>query len=214
MIDFFTAPQILPFAVALLLMLMIGVAEAIGLGAGAVHLDAHADVHADGGDLLGWMGVGEVPLLVVLVVLLALFGLIGIAGQQLAAALLGAPVSPWIAAPAALVAALPLTGSCARLLGRILPHDETSAMSLDSLVGKRATITVGTARSGSPARAQVRDAHGKVHYVMVEPTDERQAIGEGETVLLVSREGETFTGLSEGGLPLTALEERGHLPSY
>lgn len=214
MIEFLSAPQILPFSVALLLMLMIGAAEAIGLGAGAVQLDAQLDGHADGGDLLGWLGVGTVPLLIILVVLLALFGLIGLAGQQLAAALLGSPVSPWIAAPLALVVSLPLTGSCARLLDRILPHDETTAMSLDSLIGKRATIVVGTARHGSPARAQVRDVHGQVHYVMVEPTDERQAIGEGQSVLLVSREGETFTGLSEGGNPLTALDERAGLPSF
>ena len=214
MIEFLAAPQILPFSVALLLMLMIGAAEAIGLGAGAVHLDADVDAPADGSDLLGWLGIGAVPVLIVLVVLLTLFGLIGIAGQQLATALLGTPVSPWIAAPAALVAALPLTGSCARLLARILPHDETTAMSLDSLIGKRATITVGTARHGSPARAQVRDVHGQVHYVMVEPTDDRQAIGEGQSVLLVSREGETFTGLSEGGDPLTALDERAGLPSF
>lgn len=211
MIEFLAAPQMLPFTVALLLMLMIGVAEAIGLGAGAVHLDAHADAHADGGDLLGWLGIGEVPLLVVLVVLLALFGLVGVAGQQLAAALLGAPVSPWIAGPAALAAALPLTGTCARALARILPHDETTAVSLDSLLGRRAKIIVGIARQGSPARAEVRDLHGQVHYVMVEPTDDRQAVSEGETLLLVSRAGETFTGLSEGGAPLTALDERAGL---
>jgi hypothetical protein len=213
MIDFFSAPEMLPFSVALLVMLLIGAAEAIGLGAGAVQLHGDADLHVDGGDLLGWLGVGTVPLLVVLVVLLALFGLIGIAGQQLAAALLGAPVSPWIAAPAALIAALPLTGSCARALGRILPHDETTAVSLDSLIGRRATIVVGTARQGSPARAQVRDVHGHAHYVMVEPTDEDQRIAEGENVLLVSREGEIFTGLSEGGAPLTALDRRPGLTS-
>jgi hypothetical protein len=207
MIDFLLAPEMVPFSVALLVMLMIGAVEAVGLGAGAVHLDAGADAHADG-DLLGWLGVGTVPLLVVLVVLLALFGLIGIAGQQLAAALLGAPLSPWLAAPAALVLALPLTGSCARFLGGILPHDETTAVGLDSLVGKRATIVVGIAGPGSPARAQVRDAYGQTHYVMVEPIEGGAAMNEGETVLLIEREGNIFIGLSEGGSPLTAIDHR------
>ena len=208
MIDFLLAPETVPFSVALLVMLMIGAVEAFGLGVGAVDLDAGADVNAEGGDLLGWLGIGTVPLLVVLVVLLALFGLIGMAGQQLAAALLGAPVSPWIAAPAALVLALPLTGSCARFLGGILPHDETTAVSLDSLVGKRATIVVGLAGPGSPARAQVRDAYGQAHYVMVEPIEGGATISEGETVLLVEREGNIFIGLSEGGSPLTAIDHR------
>lgn len=214
MIDFLLMPATLPFSVALLVMIMIGIAEAVGLGAGAVHLDADADVHAGGSDPLGWLGLGEVPLLIVLVVLLALFGLIGLAGQQLAAALLGAPVSPWIAAPAALAAALPLTGSCARALARILPRDETTAIGLDSLVGRRATVVVGSARRGCAARASVRDAYGQVHYVMIEPTDERQVIEEGGTALLVGREGEIFEALVEGGPELGVLEERRALPGY
>ena len=148
MFDFLLAPEMLPFSVALLVMLMIGAVEAIGLGAGAVHLDVHADVHGEGGDLLGWLGIGKVPLLVVLVVLLALFGLIGLAGQQLAAALLGAPLSPWIAAPVAFVAAL---AADRHLRARRSPascrSDETTAVSLDSLVGQRATIVVGNARA-------------------------------------------------------------------
>ena len=212
MVDFLLAPELAPFSVALLVMILIGAVEAVGLGAAAVHLDAGADAGADGGDLLGWLGIGTVPLLVVLVVLLALFGLIGIAGQQLAAALLGAPVSPWIAAPVAFVAALPLTGTCARFLGAVLPHDETSAISLESLIGKKATIVVGSARHGSPARAQVRDAYGQVHYVMVEPIEQGSPIAEGETALLVAREGELFIGLSEGGSPLSAIDHPAALP--
>jgi len=210
MTEFLLRPEMLPFSVALLIMLMIGAAEAVGIGAGAVHLDAHAD----GGDPLGWLGVGEVPLLVVLVVLLALFGLIGLAGQQLASALLGAPVTPWIAAPVALAAALPLTGRCARTLAKILPHDETTAVSLDSLIGKRATVVVGTARRGCPARARVKDVFGQVHYVMIEPSDERQVIASGETALLVERQGELFVALSEGGPALGIIEERAALPRH
>ncbi|WP_114953595.1 YqiJ family protein [Sphingosinicella terrae] len=204
MLDFLLAPEMLPFSVALGVMATIGLIEAIGLGAGAAHLEA--DVDGDAGHLLSWLGIGEVPLLIILVVLLALFAMIGMAGQQLAAALLGSPVSPWIAAPIAFVAALPLTGSSARLLARILPHDETSAVPLDSLVGRRATIVVGTAAAGSPARAQVRDVHGQRHYVMVEPIEGGPAIGEGETALLVERLGDTFIGLSEGGSPLAIID--------
>lgn len=195
MLEFMLAPENLPFAVALVLMLMIGLVEAVGLGAGAVQLDAHADVD---GDLLAWMGVGRIPLLMAIVVLLALFGLVGITVQQLAAAFLGAPLSAWIAAPAALVLSLPLTGFAARGLARVLPQDETTAIPLDDLVGRRATVVVGTARIGSPARASVRDHHGQTHYVMVEPTDERESVGEGRCVLLVRREGDIFIGLAEG----------------
>lgn len=197
MLDFITAPANAPFGVALVLMLMIGTVEAIGLGLGAADIDMDAHAHGDT-DLLGWLGVGQVPLLMLIVVLLALFGLTGLVLQQAAAALLGSPLSPWVAAPVALVAALPLTGISARGLARVLPADETTAVGLDSLVGRRATVTVGNAKRGSPAQARVRDVHGQSHYVMVEPTGDNEIIAAGETLLLVRREGNLFTGLAEG----------------
>ena len=197
MFEFIVAPENLPFAVALLVMLLIGAVEALGLGASAVHLDADVDVHVDGGDLLGWLGIGQVPLLMLLVVFLALFGMAGIAIQQLAAQMQGSPLPAWLASGAAIVAALPLTSLCARGLARIMPGDETTAVSLDSLVGKRGTITIGTARRGSPAQMRVRDDYGQSHYVMVEPHDEAHPFAEGDTVLLARRDGNIFIGLGE-----------------
>ena len=190
MFEIIAAPANLPFSVALLVMLLIGAVEALGLGASAVHLDLHVDGDA-GGDLLGWLGVGRVPLLMVLVVFLALFGLAGLAIQQFAG-----PLPLWIAVPGAVAAALPLTGLGARGLARIMPGDETTAIGLDELVGRRATITVGTARRGSPAQARVADVHGQPHYVMVEPYDDDQAIAQGETVRLDRREGNIFIAVA------------------
>jgi len=214
MFDFILAPANLPFSVALALMLMIGAVEAVGLGLGSVHLDLHSHFHADlhvdgevGLDPLGWLGLGKVPLLVFLVILLALFGLIGVAVQQVATALSGAPLSLWLASGAAIAGTLPLAGLCARGVARILPQDETTAVSLDSLVGRRATVTVGTARVGSPARARVTDIHQQAHYVMVEPSERASAVETGGTLLLVRREGGIFIGLAEGEA-LTALDDR------
>lgn len=210
MLEFFLLPGNLPFSVALLLMLMIGAAELVGLGASSVHLDVHADVHADahagGPDLLAWLGIGKVPLLIVLTVLLACFALLGIGLQQLATAFLGGPLSPWLAAPLAFVAALPLTGVGARGLARILPADETTAVGLGALVGRRAEIVIGEARRGFPARARVRDVHGQTHYVMVEPTDDDVVLHAGVTALLVRREGELFFGLPDANPLLAALD--------
>lgn len=208
MFDFIIAPENLLFSVALLLMLLIGAVEALGLGASAAHFDVDADIHADGPDLLGWLGVGKVPLLMLLVVLLALFGTVGIALQQAVTALAGEPLAPAVAAAIAFVASLPLLGISARGLARIMPGDETTAVSLDTLLGKRATVTVGTARRGSPAQARVRDVHGQSHYVMIEPNDDAHAVGEGETVLLVRREGDIFIGLIEGDALIPRLDDR------
>ena len=135
-------------------------------------------------------GFGGVPLLMLLVVFLAAFGLIGLAVQQAFG-----PYSPGLASAVAAAGALPATGIGARGLARIMPRDETTAVSLDTLVGKRGTITIGTARRGSPAQARVKDVHGQPHYVMVEPHDEAHTLAEGETVLLIRRDGHIFTGL-------------------
>lgn len=208
MFDFILAPENLPFAVALLVMLLIGAVEALGLGASAAHLDIDGDVHAGGGDLLGWLGVGRVPLLILVVLLLALFGSVGLGLQQIVIAIAGVPLAPWNAAAIAFVASLPLLGVSARGLARIMPQDETTAISLDGLLGKRATVTVGVARRGSPAQARVRDVHGQSHYVMIEPNDDGGAVAAGETVLLVRREGNIFIGLVEGDALLPRLDER------
>ncbi|WP_300975523.1 OB-fold-containig protein [Sphingomonas sp. LHG3406-1] len=189
------SPANAPFAVALVLMILIGLVEAIGLGLGSVDVDA--SLHAEG-DFLGWLGIGQVPLLILLILFLGLFAMVGFALQQLAGGLLGAPLSPWLAGPAAAALGLPLLGITARGAARILPRDETTAILRDSLIGKRATVTVGIARLGSPARARVIDQHGQPHFVMVEPTDERTAAGEGQVLLLVRREGDIFIGLAEG----------------
>lgn len=206
MIDFVLLPENLPFSVALIVMLMIGIAEAIGLGAGGVDLDTNADLGGHSLDLLGWLGVGRIPLLIVLVVLLAAFGVIGIGIQQLALELTGRPLSPWLAAPIALVASLPLTGLGARGLAYVLPQDESTAVGLGSLVGRRAEIVIGEARRGSPARGRVRDVHGQTHYVMIEPTGDNDILRAGATALLVRREGGLFFGLPDIN-PLLAPDE-------
>ena len=196
MLGLLAAPEAIVFTAALVLMLLIGLVEAIGLGASGFDLDSGVDLdHADGsGGLLGLLGFGRAPLLVVLVAFLAAFGVIGLAGQQLAAMLTGGLLRPLIAVPAAVVAALPVTALLGRVLARVMPHDETTAFNVADLAGRTATITVGRAREGSPARARVVDPHGQAHHVLVTPNDPAVTFEEGDTVLLVRREGDIFRG--------------------
>ena len=86
-----------------------------------------------------------------------------------------------------------------------MPKDHTTAVNTASLLGRRATITDGVARSGSPARAKVRDVHGQVHHLMVEPHEESSELHAGDEVLLVRREGNQFyaTALAERRLSPT-----------
>jgi len=196
MTDFLLAPENFPFATALVLMLLIGAVEAFGFGFAAI--DTHADLDADAelSPMLDWLGFGRLPLLMVLVIALASFGLGGIAIQQVALGTMGQMLSAGWAACAAAVAALPLTGLLSRPIARIFPSDETTAVSLDSLVGRRGFITLGTAIAGSPARARVRDVFGQSHYVLVEPNLPDGSLVEGDEILLVARESDRFRAVA------------------
>ncbi|URW76065.1 YqiJ family protein [Sphingomonas donggukensis] len=193
MLDFLGASQNVLFSAAIVLMLLIGAVQLVGFG----HFDVDADADLDG-DLLAWLGVGRLPLLMLLVVFLASFGIIGLIGQQASHDWLGVLQPLWIAAPVAAIAALPVTGLAARLLARILPSDFTTAVPIEDMVGRGATIVVGRAEQGSPARARVTDQFGQAHYVMVEPDTPDQVFEEGEAVLLVRQQGAGFRAITRG----------------
>jgi hypothetical protein len=214
------APGNLPFAVALLVMLGIGLLEGVAtvLGAGLSSAidqlvpEADLDLDVEGPDLetpgvvtrfLGWLHVGRVPLLVLLVLFLLVFGLAGLFAQGVIQELTGRMLPAWIAGPAVAVAVLPVVRGAGGLLANVIPRDETSAVSVDSFVGRVATVTLGTARRGEPAQAKLRDRYGQVHYVMVEPDVEGESLAAGTAVLLVSRAGAVFRAI-ENPNPLLA----------
>jgi hypothetical protein len=192
MLDIITAPENLIFSSALCLMLLIGLVEALGLGV------AGGDLEGLDGDnsMLAWLGMGPLPLSIALIVLLGTFGLAGLAAQQVAAAWSGQPLSALPAALGALLIALPATRLLGGALAKCLPADETTAVSLGSLVGRRGRIVLGTASADLPARARVRDAFGHSHYVMVAPHLPEEALGEGDEILLVGRAGDAFLAIA------------------
>ncbi len=201
-------PHNLPFAAALGVMVLLAVMQMIGIG----DLFGDADVDTDIGEtgmvdgpidgLLSLFGIGRVPFMIWLALFLLLFAGLGMGIQELAESFTGRPFDALLASVLVGIAALPVTGAVARPLGRMLPHDETTAVSLDTLVGRRAHITDGVARAGSPARARVIDRHGHPHHVMVQPHEVSSELRAGDEVLLVRREGDDFyaTALSERAL--------------
>lgn len=200
MLSFLLSADNVPFLAALALMLMIGAAEALGLGAGLAVGEGleglDGDVNVETPSLLSWINVGRLPLLMLIVVFLFAFGMTGLIGQRIVAALIGQP-GPWfLAAPLAFMAALPVTRVFGRGVARIMPRDETTAVSRDSLVGRVAVIVTGEARSGSPAQARVRDQHGQVHYVMVEPDTAADIFAQGSDVLLVRYAGAKYFAIN------------------
>lgn len=190
----------LPFSAAILIVLLLAIVQAFGLGGFSIDAEAGPELDADletesaGAldGLLSIIGIGRIPFTMWLAMVLFLFAGIEVGIQSLAEGLLGAPLHRLLASICAAVPALVLAGLFARPIARIMPKDETTAVSIDLLVGSRARILNGRAKSGFPARAQVKDRFGQPHLVMVEPHDAAAEMHEGDEILLVRREGGTF----------------------
>lgn len=193
MVGFLLSGDNVPFISALVLMLLIGAVEAAGLGGGlALGEGLDGDINVETPSLLSWINVGRLPLLMLIVVFLFAFGMTGLIGQRIIAAILGQPVAWFLAAPAAFAVSLPLTRVFGRGVSRIMPRDETTAVSREGLVGRVAVIVTGEARIASAAQARVRDQHGQVHYVMVEPDNAADVFAQGADVLLVRHAGAKY----------------------
>ncbi|MDY0162838.1 YqiJ family protein [Desulfobotulus sp.] len=189
------ATENLLFSIPLALMLFIGILEglaAIGGMSGSSVLDGllpDADAgHVDTGlgKLLGWLRIREVPVLMLLVIFLACFGTLGLFFQAGLKSLTGHYLPAWLPGLPVLILSLFLTRFFGGILRRILPKDETRAVSRTSLIGKVAVVTLGTASKGHPAEAKARDEHGQTHYFLVEPDNESDVFQTGDAVLLVS----------------------------
>ena len=198
--DFWLADENIVFAAALVLMVALGLLQLIGFGGFDSDIDMDGDVDGAGvaGGLLSFLGWGRLPFMILLVLFLMIFGMTGFAGQQFVQSLSGRLLSPFLAVTGALLVALPVTGLLSKPLARILPGDETTAVSIDDLTGRRAIIDIGTAKPGYPARAKVKDRHGHGHALMVEPDNEDGIFVTGEEVLLVRREGDIFKAVAVG----------------
>jgi hypothetical protein len=213
MIEHFLADQNLPFAVALVLMLGLAVIEGVGMLVGIllsnlvdsllpdfdmdVDADLDAEIHDPGVAMqfLGWLCIGRVPVLIIFIVFLTAFGIAGMFMQTTIHGITGAYLPSIIASPIALLCALPVTRAGGLLFAKIMPKEETEAVSRDAFVGDTAIIIRGVATMGVPAEAKLTDRHGYRHYVLVEPDEEGESFPTGTTVILTERMGARFRAI-------------------
>ncbi|WP_336971042.1 OB-fold-containig protein [Sphingobium aromaticiconvertens] len=194
---FFTTDYAI-FSIAFVVMLGIGTIEAIGLGFGHLGLDTDIESGVDAAGIdspgvLDWLGLKSgLPVLVWLTALLGCFILTGVAVQQIATALLGSPLHWTFASLIALTIGSIANGFVSAGLGKIMPEYETSVIDTEDLIMRRGVVLEGAARRGHPARAKVVDRHGQAHYVMVEPHHDDDVVAQGESALLVRRNGPLF----------------------
>jgi len=164
----------------------------------STHATADTNAHTNSGlltRLLGWLHLGKVPALVLLIVALTVFGLIGLAVQWVLHSVLGTlAFGTWLAVPVLLMS-LPVIRASAITLYKLMPSDETEAVSESTFIGRMATVTLGRASVNNPAQARVTDAFGQSHYVMLEPDDASEVFQAGDRVLAVAKRGAVFIAI-------------------
>jgi len=215
-------PALLPFSIALCIMAGLAALEILGLLFGTgfsslfdsispdvdLDLDVDIGVDVDGPDVpsldgagpiaqfLSWLSVGKVPILVLLVAFLTSFGLIGLIGQWVIKGALGFYLHGALAAAGTLFLALPVTRHLGMFIARIMPKEETDAVSRNTFVGKVATIIRGEAKFGQPAEGKLKDNVGTVHYILVEPDNETDRFTQGDEVILVEQAGAVYRAIA------------------
>ncbi|MBN8505896.1 MAG: YqiJ family protein [Burkholderiales bacterium] len=193
--NLFTDPATFPFGVAVALIVAIALLEGLGMlvamSPSNLLDDWLPDTDGDGGldRVLGWLHLGRVPALVLLLIFLLGYALFGYGLQKVSLVMLGQFLPAWLAGLLALPPGLATVRGLGALVAHIVPRDETSAVSEQSLVGRLGVISGGAARRGLAAQARVRDTHGRLHYLMVEPDLDDEVFEEGAQILIVRKSG-------------------------
>ena len=114
------------------------------------------------GGWMSWLNAGGVPILVLAVLLLSMFAISGFFIQMLAARAVG-PLPILAAGPLALALAVPTTRWLSRGLARIMPRDESNAVSQASFIGLAGVVTIGPLDQGQPGMVRVKDQFENIH---------------------------------------------------
>lgn len=209
MIEFILADINVGFAIALSAVLALAILEGVGMLIGLsmmnlldhispidLDIDMDADISTGGlTPLLGWLCLNRLPLLIWLVLFLTSFGMIGYTVNYISLHSFSANLPTFLTYIFSLVAALYLTHLIGAPLSRLLPKNESSAISNNSFKGLIATITIGTAKKDSPAEASLQDNFNQKHYVLVTPDNENEEFSQGQQVVLVEKTEKTWLAI-------------------
>lgn len=197
----FLDPAFQPFAVAATVLAGLFAIEIILLATGWSAGDGLGRFGLEGTPILsgalGWANPGRVSALIYLILLMGGFSAAGFAMQGLAGALV-APLPPLVASILAFALTVPFARTSSRLLGRILPRDETYVIREADLVGRIGRVNSGPLDQGLPGRVHVVDMHANSHFPRARAAPGVPVIAQGAQVLLVAYENQIFDVIPAG----------------
>jgi hypothetical protein len=188
-----TSAGLWPFSVSMALLLVLVFVELCGLvfhtspSSAFDHFVAQRRHSAP----CAWLHLGRVPSLILILLLLFGFSITGLIIQGMSWQWFGAFLSLWLTIPIALLCALLMVRTLSLPVGRSLVDWSSTKPPVElRLIGRMATICGGVARLGHPVQARVRDTHGRLHYIQVEP--EMGELADGSDVILTHRIGMAY----------------------
>jgi hypothetical protein len=205
--DFIAADANGAFSFAVGLVFVIGICEGLAVFTGMSVLGMLDDwLDIDGlsgadvspslfGSALGWLSLGRLPLLIWLVLALTSFAIIGYSCNFIGLLLMDQTLPSFVTVPISLSATLFSCRYVGKLIAYVLPSTETSAVSVETLSGRAATIIQGCAVKGLPAEALVVDGYQQKHYVLVEPDADGIEFRAGTQVVLLEHLGRVWTAM-------------------
>ena len=200
--DILLAPDVRPFAIAAAIMVALGAIELATTLVGfsiseffGKEIDLAAENDSAIGGLFLWINAGRLPLMILIILSLGIFSIEGFFIQGIAHAA-GLTVPVWIAAVAALAGSIPLIRIVGRGISRILPRDESYAVSEADFVGQVAVVSIGPLDQGLPGRVRLKDVFGNWHTVAARASHDSAALPVGASVLLVDRDTRGFIAIS------------------
>lgn len=194
--EFFTNPSFAPFAVSTYVLAVLLAIELLmiisGIGGSSFIDDFLPEIPEPPADILSfsgalyYFGIGQVPALMLVAIFSAFFSIVGLVVQSLAMKVLGFPLPVWMAVLLSIPLTLFFTRPTSRALGSVINSTKGHAPSMNSLIGRVAIITDGTATFNSSAAAQVRDHQDSLIDIYVKCAMEEDQLTKGETGLIVS----------------------------
>lgn len=193
--EFIKLPQNSVFLISIIIIIIMAFVEVISVLLGVSiseaidnllpDVEVEGDIEADlSVPVLDWLNFGKVPFLILIIIFLTFFGLSGFIIQGIFFKIFSVLMPEIVAIIIALVPTFIVVHFIGKIISKILPQVETTAVNINSLKGRIAKITIGTATCDNPAEAKVKDKYGKTHYVRVIPGDIEESFIQGEKVVL------------------------------
>lgn len=189
------------FSVTLAIVFIIGIMEGllslVGVGMSAM-LDSfmpELDINVDMPDtqistfseIFGWINKGRVPMLMLVLTFMTFFGLIGLNIQSVWFHFTGHYIYTVIVAVISFILAMPFVSYFSLVLSKVMPRDETTAISTKTFIGETCTIINEAATDHKFVEAKFKDLFGEVHYIMVKSADKGVVFHRGAKGLIVSQ---------------------------